>query len=65
MSKSLRDQMADLALVTRERAAAADKAERKRLNHMAFELAMSAARRIQVDHKAVIVEYRRSREVAR
>lgn len=64
MSKTLRDQLVDLGLVSEVKARAAAEAARARENHACFQNAMVGVRRVDRDHRAVVVEYRRHREIA-
>lgn len=61
MSKTLREQMVELGLVSELRAKLADEVSVRRLNHACYKNASRAAERVDRDHREVIVEYRRAR----
>jgi predicted DNA-binding protein (UPF0251 family) len=62
MAKSLRDQMLSLGLVTEHKVKQAEATAKQRVNRECFANALKAARRVEADHKFVVVEYRRARE---
>lgn len=65
MGKSLRDQLVARGLVSAFEAALEDDLARRRLNRTCFRNALVGAGRVDRDHHAVVIEYRRHREAAK
>jgi len=62
MGKSLREQMLGLGLATLQKVHEAEAQAKQRVNRECFRHALHASRRVEAEHKAVVVEYRRARE---